>query len=220
MAERSPWRRYPARLGVGLLILLPLPFVLHALDRGWSLGDPLAMAQSRLFHPGAALGNIAIHGHMVLGGVLTLLAPLQLVSVVRRRWPRLHHWNGRIVASAAILTGLGGLIYIVGHGTIGGWSMSFGFALYGLLMIVVALLAIRTAMARSPDHPLWAGHLVILALASWIYRVHYGLWVGLVGEVATNPDFTGTFDRVQNWAFYLPYMAIWHLIWLRRRAKS
>jgi hypothetical protein len=57
--------------------------------------------------------------------------------------------------------------------------------------------------------------MVVLALSSWLYRVHYGLWFLVTGGLGSEPDFSGLFDRVQVFAFYLPYLLALE-IWLRR----
>ena len=93
--------------------------------------------------------------------------------------------------------------------------MDAGFALYGVLMILCAIQTIRHARARTSLHQIWASRLVILALASWLYRVHYGLWEITTGGIASNEAFTGVFDRIQVFAFYLPYLALYEL-WRRR----
>ena len=203
----------------GLLVLALLPFALYAIQRGLSVADPAEIATSRFIHAGAAVATGAIYLHMVTGGVLSVLAPLQLLGVVRRRWPRLHHANGYAIAVLATVTGLAGLFYIARQGTIGGPLMSAGFGLYGVLMITAALRTVQLARRRDPRHPDWAGRLVILALASWFFRVQYGLWVLAFGEVGIRPDFTGPFDRAMTFGFYLPWLALYELILRRRRRQ-
>ena len=92
--------------------------------------------------------------------------------------------------------------------------MDWGFGLYGGLMALAAVQTVRLARRRDPRHRLWAERLVILALASWLYRVHYGIWEIATGGAGSRPDFSGPFDLVQVFAFYLPYLAI-HA-WIRR----
>src|SRR5688572_14078748 len=84
------------------------------------------------------LTTIAIGAHFITGGVLLLFGPIQLIGVVRRRFPALHRWMGRIYVGSAGLAGLGGLIFILGKGTIGGSLMDVGFGIYGALMILCA----------------------------------------------------------------------------------
>ncbi|MGA9409703.1 MAG: DUF2306 domain-containing protein [Roseobacter sp.] len=205
---------------VGLLLLVVVPFALHAFERGAAVLGPDEQATSRLFHAGQPITTLSIYAHMVTGGLVTLLAPLQLVTSMRRRWPALHRALGRVVAVLAITTAIGGLGYIALHGTIGGPLMSAGFTLYGVLMLLSVVMTVRYAARRDPRHRLWAERLVILALASWLYRVHYGIWQIVTGGVASRPDFSGLFDQVQVFAFYLPYLLIHTLIWQSRHSAQ
>lgn len=203
-------------LFVAALIAVALPFAIHAMDRGSDLGATGEQLTSRLFHPGQRASNLAIYGHMVAGGLIMCLAPLQMLSVIRRRLPVLHHASGYAVAGLALTTGMAGLWYIVTQGTIGGRVMDLGFGLYGVLMAVSAVRAVQYARLRDPRHRLWAERLVILAMASWLYRVHYGLWEIFTGGAGSLPDFTGPFDVIQVFAFYLPYLLLHSLLWSRR----
>jgi hypothetical protein len=205
-------------LGALWLVLFSAPFGLYAVERGLAMTSATEMA-SRLFHPDDRVATGAVYFHMIVGGVVTVLAPLQLLSVVRRRWPALHRAGGYIVAIGAALTALAGFWYIVARGTVGGPVMDVGFGLYGALMLLSVFRAVHLARARDPRHRLWAERLVILVLGSWIYRVHYGLWEIATGGIGSREDFTGPFDLVQVFAFYLPYVLI-HAWWWQRRPAA
>lgn len=204
--------------GSGLLLFLVLGFSVHALGLGLrGLWGAEALA-SRFVHPGDRAASAALFLHMALGGAATLLVPVQILGPVRRRWPDLHRASGYAIAGAGLVAALGGLFYIARQGTIGGPEMSAGFAVYGVLMLGAALQAVRFARARDwARHRAWALRLAVLVLASWAYRLHYVLWYlatgGLWSDTATH---LGGFDRVQNWAFYLPYLLALEL-WLRAR---
>ncbi|WP_424964999.1 DUF2306 domain-containing protein [Dinoroseobacter sp. S375] len=203
---------------LGLVWLLALPFAVYAAVFGWrGLRDDLS-AESYLFATGAPGAETALSLHMLSGAGLTALVLVQALPVLRRRWPGLHRSLGRILVAAAGVTALGGLIFIARVGTIGGPLMSAGFTLYGLLMLWAAAETFRYARARRIAlHRDWAIRLILLALASWIYRVHYGLWALLTGGWGSTPDFTGPFDRIQMFAFYLPYLALFEILRRRRR---
>lgn len=203
---------------VCLMIVAAYPFAEHAVERGLRLFTGEAPYFSRLFSPTAPASNIAIYGHMVIGGALTLLAPLQLVGPLRRRLPALHRAIGYSVFALALATSLGGTFYILTRGTIGGLPMTLGFGLYGVLVLLAAVQTVRYARQRHPQHRVWAVRLVILAMGSWIYRVHYELWHYLADGAGIQPDFTGPFDRVQVVAFYLPNLIAYEI--LRRRLRT
>jgi hypothetical protein len=212
--------RHPvlASLAVVGVLVLALPFTLHALGLGWAglLRD--LWPDSRFDPPGTPL-SAAIFAHMLAGALITVLAPVQLLTGAHAPAPRLHRWTGRLLVAAALVTALGGLAWIAGQGTVGGPPMSAGFALYGALMALAAGQTLRFARARAwARHRAWALRLVVLALASWLYRVHYTLWYLATGGAASNADFTGAFDRVQVLAFFLPYLLALEM-WLRRARR-
>jgi hypothetical protein len=206
-------------LWVMALVLIALPFAIYAFDRGLLFGDAQERVSSRLFDAQSPLSSGAVYLHMVTGGLITALAPLQLLRVVRHRVPLVHRVSGYAVALLAAVTGTSGLIYIVVQGTIGGVVMDIGFGVYGALMMIAAWKTVTLARARHPRHALWAQRLVILAVASWLYRVHYGLWEILTGGIGSDPDFSGPFDQVQVFAFYLPYLFLHDLWWRLYRQR-
>ncbi|MEM6577057.1 MAG: DUF2306 domain-containing protein [Pseudomonadota bacterium] len=207
-------------LGLSLLMLvlfvMVLGFVIHATNLGWSGLTTDLTGISRLYSE-IAPANLGIFAHMIAGAAITALAPLQLIPLVRRKWPAMHRRFGRIIGVAALLAGLGGLAYIALRGTVGGPHMSIAFAIYGALMIVAALQTIRHARARRFTlHQDWALRLFFLAIGSWLYRVHYGLWHLSTDGAGMHDDFTGPFDQVNLWAFYVPYLLILEVVLWRR----
>lgn len=203
-----------ALIGLVLLALAVQGFVWHSAQRGVLGLAGEAEALGRL--AGTLASNAAIFSHMILGALVTMLSVVQLAGPIRRRWPAVHRASGRALALCALLTALGGLAYIGLRGTVGGPLMSLAFGLYGVLMAVAAVQTPRFAMAGDfARHRRWGLRLIVLGLGSWIYRVHYGLWYGIgcsLGPatcgLATNEQFTGAFDIVTMFAFYLPYLAL------------
>ncbi len=207
-----------AGLGLlGLVWLLSLWFVDYSLRfglEGFGLG---ALRETHLAAPGAWVSNGLMYLHMVTGAGLTLLAPLQLVPMVRRRWPRAHRGLGRVVVALALVTAVAGLAYIALRGTVGGAMMDAAFAGYGLCLLVAGGMALRAARAGEfGRHRDWAARLFVLAIGSFLYRLHYALWYMATGGAASESDFTGAFDIVTMWAFYVPYL-IGVEVWLRWR---
>lgn len=86
-------------------------------------------------------------------------------------------------------------------------------------MIVAAVHTYRFAARREfRRHFEWATRLVVLAVGSWIYRVHYGFWFVATGGAGSTPSLTGPVDRVQVVAFFVPYLLITELLLRRGRA--
>jgi uncharacterized membrane protein len=189
--------------------LLALPFVVYAVGFGWrGLTTDLA-GDSYLFTPGGAVSDAAIAVHMLLGGLVTLLAPVQLAGPLRRRARTLHRWTGRVLVAAALIVAAGGLVYIASRGTVGGRPMSVAFAIYGLLLGLAAMMTWRAIRAGDlTRHRDWALRFVVLALGSWFYRLHYTVWEVATGGAGRRSDFSGPFDLVQLVAFWLPYLVL------------
>lgn len=203
-------RRYLPSLLLWVLALNTGWFVLYSAGlglRGLMAQTPAEV--SRVFQDAGLLARGGIALHMIAGAVLTLGAPLQALPLLRRRWPGLHRRFGYVLFVLAIATGTGGLVYIAMSGTVGGWWMSLWFAVYGAAMIWTAINTVYYAIAKDlRRHFAWAVRLIVLAVGSWIYRMHYAIWYGATGGLASNDAFTGVFDRIQVVAFFLPYLLI------------
>ncbi|KEQ53601.1 DUF2306 domain-containing protein [Sphingobium chlorophenolicum] len=161
-----------------------------------------------LHDPALPSAVIAIGLHFAAGGILLLLGPIQLIGPIRRAAPRLHRWLGRLYVGAAALAGVGGSIFILVKGTIGGPVMDVGFGIYGALMILCAERAFTLARQRRFDaHRAWAIRLFALTVGSWLYRMEYALWFLAMGNLGTN-HFHGWFDAIMAFFFYIPNLLV------------
>ena len=163
----------------------------------------------RLYERDTPAATAGIGLHFAAGGIILVLGCIQLIGAIRRRVPALHRWLGRVYVSAALLAGVGGLVFIAQKGTVGGPVMDTGFGLYGVLMLVAAVQTYRAARARRLEaHRTWALRLFALAIGSWLYRMDYGFWILLADSAGHTEDFRGPFDFVMAFAFYLPNLAV------------
>jgi hypothetical protein len=175
----------------------------------------------QLYRPTSPLAAIGIGIHFATGAILLLLGPIQLIGAVRRKAPAFHRWTGRIYVGAAFLAGAGGLTHILLKGTTGGMLMNVGFGIYGGLMVLSSVQAVRHAMARRIEqHRAWAIRLFALAVGSWLYRVEYGLWQGFMGEVGHTDAFDGWFDMIMIFFFYVPNLIIAELFIRARKDQA
>lgn len=166
-----------------------------------------------LFAPRAPASTAGIAIHFAAGATLLLPGPIQLIGAVRAAAPAFHRWAGRLYALCAAAAGLGGLAFIWSARTIGGVAMDLGFGLYGALIVLAAAQAWRHARARRlpgrlARHRAWAIRLFALAIGSWLYRMDYGFWTLAAGGAGHTPAYSGWFDHVMDFAFYLPNLAI------------
>ncbi|MCO7224168.1 DUF2306 domain-containing protein [Pleionea sp. CnH1-48] len=153
------------------------------------------------------IANLAMGLHLFGGMLLGLAGPIQLSSWLRKSYPYLHKMNGRLYVMIAIMVSFGGLTFIGLRGTVGGFWMDVGFGLYGVCLLTAAGCTGFFAYQRQfQRHRRWAIRLFLLGISSWLYRVEYSLWAfvndGLVGH--DSETWQGSFDRVMNFAFYIP----------------
>ncbi|GJG85035.1 hypothetical protein tb265_02160 [Gemmatimonadetes bacterium T265] len=159
----------------------------------------------RLYERATPAATAGIGLHFAAGGVLLVLGGVQLVAPLRRRFPAVHRWAGRVYVAAALLAGAGGLTFIAVKGTVGGPVMDAGFALYGVLTIAASVQTVRHARARRlPEHRVWALRLFALVIGSWLYRMEYGVWLMVTDGAGHQKDFHGPFDAVMAFWFYVP----------------
>jgi uncharacterized membrane protein len=196
-------------------------FVLYSAQLGLqALLSDTPETLSRVFRRDSPLSGAGLALHMIAGGLLCLFAPLQALPVLRNRWPQIHRRLGYVLISLALITGIAGLFYITVQGTIGGWWMSLWFSLYGLALMWSALRTAQCAIRKDRRaHQIWATRLIILAVGSWIFRMHYVLWFLFNGGLGSAPDLTGPFDRIQVVAFFVPYLLLAE-IFLRRLPRN
>lgn len=163
----------------------------------------------RLYEQGTTTATTGIGMHFAAGGIILVLGSIQLIDSVRIRFPALHRWIGRIYVLASLLAAVGGLAFIAVKGTIGGLVMDIGFALYGILMFSSAIGTYKYAVARQIDrHRRWALRLYALAIGSWLYRMDYGFWILLTDGLGHAHSFSGPFDKVMAFFFYLPNLLV------------
>lgn len=176
-----------------------------------------------LYAASAPAASAGIGAHFFAGAVLLLLGPIQLVGEIRAKAPAVHRWIGRVYAFAALAAGVGGLVFILVRGTVGGWMMSVAFATYGALMVVAAVQTVRHAMARRIEaHRGWAIRLFALAIGSWLYRICYGLFFAIMGadDPGHTDAFSGWFDYVMDWAFFVPPLIVAELFIRARQGNA
>ncbi|WP_420147787.1 DUF2306 domain-containing protein [Spirosoma sp.] len=163
----------------------------------------------RLYESNTTTATGGIGLHFAAGGIILILGSIQLIDTVRLRFPALHRWIGRLYVLACLLAAVGGLTFIAIKGTIGGIAMNIGFALYGILMFVAAVQTYRTAVARNLEtHRIWALRLYALAIGSWLYRMDYGFWFALTDGLGHTKAFSGPFDKLMFFFFYIPNLLV------------
>lgn len=174
-----------------------------------------------LYDPSSGTANVGIGLHFAAGGIILILGSIQLIDAIRNRYPAFHRWVGRVYILASVFAGLGGLSFILIKGTIGGMVMDLGFGLYGLLMLICATETFRHARARRIElHRAWALRLYALAIGSWLYRMDYGFWFLFTDGWGHQDNFSGSFDKVMAFFFYLPNLLVAEIFIQKVKSKT
>ncbi len=173
--------------------------------------------------PGDALGNVAVALHLLFAVIVVGGGPLQLIPRFRAKFPAFHRWNGRVYMLAVCSTSLVGLYMVwVRGGTTGDLVQHLGITLDALLILIFAVLAMRTAMARQFEvHRRWALRLFMVVSAVWFFRVGLMFWIFInKGPAGFNPKtFTGPFLNILSFAQTLLPLAVLEL-YLRARDRA
>ncbi|HEU4888831.1 MAG TPA: DUF2306 domain-containing protein [Thermoanaerobaculia bacterium] len=153
---------------------------------------------------GDAVGNLAMLVHLFGAVMLIAGGAILFIPQVRERVPLLHRWTGRIYLLTACAAALTGLYLTWIRGTRGDLTQHIGGSLNAVLIILCAVFALRSALARRfTAHRVWVLRLYLLVSAAWFYRVGLFLWLllnhGPVGfDVKTFQGPTLTFLSFAN----------------------
>ena len=162
-----------------------------------------------LYHPDSEIASISIGAHFAAGGLILMLGCIQLIERIRVRYPFIHRWLGRLYVLLSMVTAIGGLLFIILTGTVGGISMDIGFTGYGVLTFISAVATIYYARTKKFDlHKAWSIRLFALAIGSWLYRMYYGFWFLIADGIGHYDTFDGPFDQFMNFFFYVPNLII------------
>ncbi len=162
-----------------------------------------------LYRENAVAATTGIGAHFLAGGVILLLGSIQLVDWIRIKYPSVHRGIGKLYLVSSLVASIGGLVFISIRGTVGGLTMDIGFSIYGVLMFLATVLTYRYAVkGQFERHSAWALRLYALAIGSWLYRMDYGFWTLLTGGLGRAGNFSGPFDQIMDFFFYVPNLMI------------
>lgn len=173
---------------------------------------------------GDFIGNFFLTTHLLLAAVISFGGPLQLIPLIRRKAPKFHRWNGRIYIVTAFVISIAGLYMVFARGVVGGKIMAAGNVLNASLIMICAVMALRTALARDfVAHRPWALRLFLMVSGVWFFRIGFGLWIILNGGSApgVTDEFTGPFITFLAFAHSLVPLGILEAyLWLKGKVGT
>lgn len=116
--------------------------------------------------------------HMVPGAIVLAMAPLQFLPSIRRRWPGVHRWSGRLLLAMAALAAASGFFFGFAA-PLGGALEASAVAVFGALFVFAAAkgwLAIRRGDPAS--HREWMIRMFAVAVGIAVIRV------GMIATIA------------------------------------
>ncbi|RKR03071.1 DUF2306 domain-containing protein [Maricaulis maris] len=156
------------------------------------------------------LGNLGFISHVLLAALVSAAGVIQLLPMIRRKFPAFHRWTGRAYISVAVFLAIGGILLIWVRGTrLNDWA-ALGTTIDGLLILVTATFTLRHAMARRIDlHRRWAMRLFVVVSGVWFIRVAYMAWAIASGGAGMRRTLDGPTDiLVPYLAFLVPLIVL------------
>jgi hypothetical protein len=146
---------------------------------------------------GDTIGNLMMGMHLALAVIIMFGGPLQFIPAIRKQFPRIHRWNGRIYYFTALITVCAGMYMNLSRGTHGGTLGLLGNTLNASLIFWFSIMAWRTAMQKDfRSHRKWAIRAFLMVSGVWFFRIGYGLCLLLSGftGVGMTRNMTGPVD--------------------------
>jgi hypothetical protein len=163
---------------------------------------------------GEPMHNTVVAMHLAFAALITAGGLLQLMTGVRRWFPRFHHWNGRVYLVSALVMGVGGLAMVWTGTNVGDLSQHIAISINAALIMLCAVMVLRHALARRfALHRRWALRLFLVVSGVWFFRIGLTFWILLnQGAVGFDPNtFIGPALTTIAFAQYLLPLAILQL---------
>jgi uncharacterized membrane protein len=139
-----------------------------------ALRGDMVVWNKRLAHgyiAGDPFGNAALIIHIVLAILMIASGTIQFMPAIRQHAPAFHRWNGRIYISAAFTLAFAGLYLLITRGSGITPLQEAATALLGVLVLLCATMALRTALKRDfTTHRRWAWRLYLLVCSALFIR--------------------------------------------------
>ena len=169
MWRGTVWLRGTAALVFGLGCLAVALYAFTFFSRDTSLDNP--------FDARFVVSGWAVPGQIFGAGLALLLAPLQLIGAIRRRWPRLHRLGGGVYAGAILIAAVSALS--LSRHSQGGAASGSAFALLALVWVGCTATGIAYAIRRDfENHRRWMLRSVALTASAVTLRIMLGVGAG------------------------------------------
>lgn len=212
--SESPLRRTgliwfsAAVIGQGAFVLMILAFygrrTLAGNFAGWNDKPHI-----KSYVPGDRAGNLMFALHVLLAAVVTAGGLLQLVPAIRKKWPALHRWNGRLFFTIAGFMAIDGLWLTWVRHTYLAEAGAIGTSADAVLILLFVAKAWQLAARRDfAAHRQWALRAFMVVNGVWFLRVGMMGWAVLTGGWGMNDHLSGPADLALQYGCYLIPLAL------------
>lgn len=172
---------------------------------------------------GDIVGNLMLGIHLLLAFVITAGGPIQLMPWVRNNFRSFHRWLGRVYIGTAFIASISGLYMIATRDTLGGIPLKLANTLDALLIMLFAVLALRTARQRKfALHRKWTLRLFIVVSGVWFIRIWYGFCrVVFEGKIpGSAPNLEGITNILIGFGSYLLPLVLLELFFMAQKRRD
>ncbi|MBW1295223.1 DUF2306 domain-containing protein [Aquimarina litoralis] len=132
---------------------------------------------------GATISNIVVGIHLLFAVIIIIGGPLQFIDKIRTKARSFHRWNGKIYIVTTFIAGFSGIYMILSKGAVTGWIGDVSVSFNGVLMMIFAVLAWRTALQKKfLVHKRWVLRLFLAVNGVWFFRIGLMLWLFIHGK--------------------------------------
>lgn len=193
-----------AAAGQGAFVLMILAFY----GKRTALGDFAGWNDKPLikgYVAGDTAGNTMFALHVLLAAIVTTGGLAQLVPAIRKRWPGLHRWNGRLFFSIACFMALNGLWLTWGRQTFLNVTSGVASSINAVLILLFVGKAWQVALRRDfASHRRWALRAFMVVNGVWFLRVGIMGWIlASGGGLGMNKHMSGPADVVLQFGSFL-----------------
>ena len=147
---------------------------------------------------GDFFGNVAVVTHVLFAAIITVGGLMQLIPIIRSKWPAIHRWNGRLYVITALILSISGMFMVITRyeKIVGGLIGHVSIMINGAIIVLCAVKAFNFARKRKiAQHRIWALRLFLAASGVWMFRVGLMAWLSIHGKpVGFDPvSFSGPF---------------------------
>ena len=176
------------------------------------------------YQPGDAPHNVSIVMHVLLAAIVSFGGPMQIIPVVRNRFPKFHRINGRVYILSGVIISLTGIFILWTKGSVGGLIGAIATSLNGLLILAFAIPTIKFAWTKQFErHRRWSLRFFMVMSGVWFFRVGINFWLILWGRpVGFDPQtFTGPFLVALGFGQYLlPLLILELYFWAKKQSST